>query len=162
MSDKVLVGDFDGALAILDQLERDQGLSPILTYNRLSILQAAGRNDEAEKVKASLVESAWDDASLLQSLALGFEDTGRSRRDLPMAIKAAERASELRGDSDWETLDTVARLHYQRGDLDAAIEWQRKAAQHSPVRSGVHATLEKYVGEKGDLNRSVEIPVDAS
>ena len=68
-------------------------------------------------------------------------------------MKTAKRANELTKGEDAAILDTVARVYYEKGDLESALEWQRKAvkfADDSPVGEEVRETLEKYEDEAGD------------
>jgi tetratricopeptide (TPR) repeat protein len=76
----------------------------------------------------SFMEEIWDQPQELQRLAEATLTTdGISRRDLPFALKAAQRANELSSESDPRILATVARAHYEMGDLKTAVAWQKKA-----------------------------------
>ena len=122
--------DWSGALSELDQLEQELGVSPMLLYNRLSILEASGQQELAAETRSRLVETSWDDAMLLNSVAWDIA-VAEGDRDLDLALKSASRASQLTSDSDAAVLDTLARVHFERGDLDQAIAWQRKAVEHN-------------------------------
>ncbi len=147
LSAKLRAQEWDDALGMLDQLEEESGKSPQLTGMRLSVLQRAGRTEEASKLQAEMVEQAWDSPQILNQIAWGIAKS-EGERDLDLALKAAQRASELREDKDAETLDTLARVHYEMGQLDEAIEWQKKAVEHSQGNRVIHITLEKYEAEK--------------
>ena len=57
------------------------------------------------------------------------------------------RANEITQDQNPAILDTVARVYFEKGDLQAAIKWQRKAVKHAgetPMAEDLAATLEKY------------------
>lgn len=53
-------------------------------------------------------------------------------RDLDFAQDMSQRANALRGYVDYALLDTLARIHWMRGDRDRAVEWQRKATALAP------------------------------
>ncbi|MDX2114618.1 MAG: redoxin domain-containing protein [Planctomycetota bacterium] len=69
------------------------------------------------------------------------------KQDLELALRAATRASELTGDKEPETLDTLARVHFVRGEIDRAIEVQTRAvavAYSAPQRARLQRTLDEY------------------
>jgi thiol-disulfide isomerase/thioredoxin len=138
---------WDQALALLDRLEKESNWSSQLSTLKLTILQKAGRTKEAAKLRAELVEKSWDDAMVLNEVAWGIA-TSSGERDLALAGKAAQRASELREHKDAAILDTLARVFYEQGQLDKAIEWQKKACEHNVGEPSIDATLKKYEAEK--------------
>lgn len=139
-------GNWDAALALVDEAEAEMGSSPAILQTRLAILQRAGRTDEAAALQVKIVEQMWDDANALNEIAWGIA-IGRGERDLKLALKAAERASELRNHADAAVLDTLARVHYELGDLSQAIEWQTKAVEHNQGEASIAETLKKYEAE---------------
>jgi tetratricopeptide (TPR) repeat protein len=143
-------GDWDAALELVDKLQQETGKSQALTNYRLRLLQSAGRTEEVAKVRAELVDLAWEDAQTLNGIAWNIASAGDAAQgDLELALKAAARASELRNDSDAAILDTLARCHYELGDLDEAIKWQRKAAEKSNGQyEQIDAALQRYLDEQ--------------
>ncbi len=143
-------GDWDAALELVDNLEQETGKSQLLTNLRMRLLQTAGRTEEVAKVRAELVDLAWDDAQMLNGIAWTIASAGdAAQEDLELALKAAARASELRNDNDPAILDTLARCHYELGDLDEAIKWQRKAAEENNGQyQQIDAALQRYLNEK--------------
>lgn len=139
--------EWNAGLELLDQLESKTGKSNNLTSYRLRMLVSAGRNEEASTVRAQLVEDAWDDASALNELAWKTA-TAREASDLDLALKAAERASELKHDEDHAVLDTLARCYYELGQIDQAIKYQQLAFDHSDKSRTIGATLKRYKSEK--------------
>ncbi len=128
-------GDWDGALEVLDQSEKETGKSTQLTRIRLKVFESAGRTEEASAVRQQLVDEAWDDAAILNEIAWNTA-TGGDAANLELALKAGKRASELRDDKDPAILDTVARCYYELGQLDEAIKWQRLAVENNNGLSG--------------------------
>jgi len=120
-----------------------------LKMAKVGLLMEAGRGDEALSVLAEIGEENWDDSMFLNGLAWSMA-TQMDDIDLEMALKFANRANELTAEKDGSVLDTVARVYYEQGDLEQAIEWQTKAAEQS---SDLKSTLEKYQAElNGDAD----------
>ena len=143
-------GDWDAALELVDKLEQETGKSQALTDYRMRLLQSAGRTEEVAKVRAELVELAWDNAQSLNEMAWNIASAGdASQEELELALKAATRASELRNNKDAAILDTLARCHYESGDLDEAIKWQRKAVeQNNGQHRQIDSALDRYLKEQ--------------
>jgi len=141
-------GDFDAALSLLEEMERSSGgKSMPLLNNRLMILTMADRAEEASKVRNELVELAWDDASVLNGVA--WETASAEKpTDLELALKAATRASEIREEKDAAILDTLARCHYELGQLDEAIKVQQKAVDLDSNMQEIAEALKRYQDEK--------------
>jgi tetratricopeptide (TPR) repeat protein len=138
---------WDPALSLLGELEGEAGPSMLLLRIKLAILQQAGRTEAAAQVQGEVVQLAWDDPATLNAIAWGIA-TAAGERDLALALKAAERASELQNHKDASTLDTLARVHYEQGNLDMALHWQRQAAEHNTGHPEIDEALKKYEAEK--------------
>lgn len=85
-------------------------------------------------------------------------------RDLAVALKAASRAAELTEEKNGSVLDTLARVYYEQGNLQEAIEWQKKAAAASPDMKPIAETLKKYEAEANpekDAKPAEEKPAEA-
>jgi thiol-disulfide isomerase/thioredoxin len=83
-------------------------------------------------------------------------------RDLDLALRAATRAAELSKQQDADVLDTLARVHYERGDFAKAVEIQTKtvavetedvAARDEYAKSLDRYTRAKTTGKKVDAER---------
>ena len=147
--------NWDAALAKLDELESASGKSVGLLQMRLRILKAANLSSQADEVQKEIVEEAWDDANILNQIAWDTATAGGTP-DLELALKAAERASELREHKDAAVLDTVARCYYELGNLDKAIEWQQQAKDRNDGYPEIAATLKKYQQEKAKADSESE------
>jgi len=93
---------------------------------------SAGAIDEALALAREHVDGALSDsAAALNGIAWVIVDpAGKVRKqDLDLALKAAERANELTHGKDFNVLDTLARVHFTRGDAKRAVELQRKAVE---------------------------------
>ncbi|MCS6850649.1 MAG: hypothetical protein NZ700_05710 [Gemmataceae bacterium] len=75
------------------------------------------------------------------------------RRELDKALAHAQKAVELAPNSSG-LLDTLAEVHFQRGDRDRAIALMKKCLEMEPTNGYFRKQLERF--EKGD--RSVEVP----
>ncbi len=73
-------------------------------------------------------------------------------RFLDLALLAANKALELGGEDDGAILDTAARVHFWRGDIERAIEIQKRAVEHSEgaMREALQAVVAEYEGALSD------------
>ena len=140
-------GKIEEAIDEIVALEGELGTSVTLSNAKLRLLIRAGRSDEVSAARKEVVDLGWDQPALLNMVAWETALSG-DKTDLDLALRAAQRASELTEDEDSAILDTVARVHYELGDLSTAIEWQRKAVEHANGDSEIRATLDKYLEEQ--------------
>jgi thiol-disulfide isomerase/thioredoxin len=98
----------------------------------------------------ALMRTAYaSDAGALQMLA---EKVARdpkidqAKRDLDLALQAAETSRRIAGRNDPKALATVALVHFHRGEMEQAIELQKQAYfSASPrVKPGYQRTLRTY------------------
>ena len=134
---------------MMDDLEAAGGKTVQTSLYRMTILERAGRTEQATEVRGAVIEEAWDDSQLLNQIAWNTARSGQgSEADLQLALKAATRASELKEGKDAAILDTVARVYHTMGDLDSAIAWQKKAVEYNTGNAEIDATLATYEKEK--------------
>lgn len=129
--------NYDGALAINDQiladalLDEDRARMGWGIGGRLKILEPLDRSEEVDRMLDELIEQWWDEPLSLNDLAWGMaddDDTDRSRLRYPdRLLRMAQRACQLTDNVEPAYLDTLSRVHYERGDLDNAIEIQEQA-----------------------------------
>jgi tetratricopeptide (TPR) repeat protein len=117
-------------------IEPAQESNIIMALQSLSIIMfSQGRYDEAKVYFSELLDLVWDDADSLNSLVW----RGISRYDgsgsVPVIsdefLRAAKRACELSGYENSMILDTLARVHLERGEIDEAIQFQKLAVDFS-------------------------------
>lgn len=92
-----------------------------------------------------------DDSEALNDIAWFILDTsGLPTRDLDLAQKIAERANTIAAGKDASILDTLARAHFMRGEVDKAIELQNKAIAMSDgeLKALLETHLEEYTAAK--------------
>ena len=76
----------------------------------------------------AFMKEIWDQEEELGRLAdATLSSPGIARRDLRFALQAARRANELAEEQNVRFLETLARVHYDMGNLDQALDWQKKA-----------------------------------
>ncbi|MEZ6090821.1 MAG: redoxin domain-containing protein [Pirellulaceae bacterium] len=138
--------EFDKAINALESLandfsERDEPLMMLV-----EVLRAAGRFDQTYPLIAKLVERKWSDPNSLSQMAwlIAAETTGPNR-DLELALKAAKRSAEITKNEAPIALDTVARVYFEQGKIDEAIQWQQQAvALGGKFKSEMQQTLQQY------------------
>ncbi len=135
---------WDEALALIDSAEADNGKSMMLTQYRMFILSSAGRTDEIPALEAEIVEQVWDNADALNNIAWGIATESRENPNFELALKAAKRACEIQDNQNASTIDTLARVYFEQGNVKAAIEWQTKAAK---LNGGEIASIDSVLKE---------------
>ena len=125
-----------------------------LAFNLL--LEIPERADEAAAFGGKLIDAAIAEKSegKLNQIAWGLVDpeVERAERHLPLALRAAEAAVEITEEKDGAILDTLARVHFWKGDYTKALEIQRKAVEVADERMkpsllGAVAEYEKALKE---------------
>ncbi len=119
---------------------------------RYQALLSADLLAQAAALGRELVGGAWAaDASSLNTLAWSIvapdSPVPDARRDLELAALAADRANELAERRDASILDTVARVRFLQGDLQAAVLAQKAAvdaATSERERASLAETLAAY------------------
>lgn len=96
------------------------------------------------------MNDVWDEAAPLNRLAFDIvAEDGVHSRDFGFALAAAKRACELTKHADASMLDTLARVHFERGELDEAIRVQKIAVEKAatlppPASQPIHEALGRY------------------
>jgi thiol-disulfide isomerase/thioredoxin len=151
---KANVGEWDAALDLLTRMQtlaNDEQQVHEIRLKRLSILQRAGRGDEAAALRSQLIESAWNNAAELNSMAWNIALVP-GERDLATALKMAQRAAELSHEQDASILHTLARIHSELGHLDQAIRWQTVAVALTSGDPTYAVTLRRYQQQAKQLD----------
>jgi hypothetical protein len=96
------------------------------------------------------MKEVWNDPAPLNRLAFDtIAEDGIRTRDLAFALEAAKRAVEIEKGESAATLDTLARVHFERGEIDEAIRVQQKAVEKSatlppPAAQPMKEALARY------------------
>ncbi len=122
-------GEWDAAITAVTALVEDQ---PEQALMQTSLFRKMLRREPARAYVYgnTLIARNWDDSRVLNSLAwITVDDEQVTTRDLDFAMKAAEQACTLTDHENSGILDTLARVYFEKGDITAAIKWQRDALE---------------------------------
>ena len=163
--------DFKTAVAITDELialAPSRMLTDAQFVGQRMVLMLKELRDETgayEFARKVAEGEARDNARVIHALAWVILDTrALARRDLDLALKLAKQADQLTEHKVPLVLDTLARAHFERNELDAAIEAQgaavgrqraavgeaapeRRRAAESDLAS-MEATLKRYTDDR--------------
>ncbi len=108
--------------------------------------------DRANKWAKEISEGILkDEPTLLNGLAWTMVDPQSpvQTRDADLAVKIAERAAELSKHKDASILDTLARAWFVKGDVQKAVDIQRKAIEIDPEMNESLAEYEAALAKRG-------------
>ncbi len=135
------------ALAEAGRLFELRGHDSAVAMLYLEVLLRAGETAATAKT-ARLMLAEWQNEAVLLNqlawlLATATDDPGR---DLATALQAAAKAVELTRGQDPDLLDTLARVHFCRGEHELAVETQQRAIALVPerLRGRMQAVLQEY------------------
>ncbi|MFM7832806.1 MAG: redoxin family protein, partial [Planctomycetaceae bacterium] len=155
-SEALASGNFSRLLSIAEQM--DQGDAEAASLRILALFQLK-RPEEGNAAAAALLAQLQDNSQDLNALAwmLAVEVT-RGDVDLQLALRAAERAVELDGGTNANSLDTLARVHFCLGNAAKAAEVQRRAISQADAsqKSGFEDVLREYESAGSAGQRSGE------
>jgi len=142
-------GDWAPAVdAIKAALEKTP--SDAMRMNAVQIFAGpAKRPADAWPIAEEILKNKSDDAMSMNQLAWLIVDPkgGVAEPNLEIAMKAATRACELTKNEDGSMLDTLARVHFAKGDVTRAIDLQKQAIAKSeagPMKTEMESTLAEY------------------
>jgi tetratricopeptide (TPR) repeat protein len=145
--------DTAGVLAGLDEL---MAVDPLrydeYAVKKMNILLFLIKDyDAGYALAGKLVDgSLKDEPQFLNGLAWTIlDDASVAKRDYDLAFRAASRANELTAGKDPVILNTLARAHFEKGDVAKAVEYQTTAVslvQDENQKKDLTARLEKYQG----------------
>ncbi|MEY3144080.1 MAG: Thioredoxin, partial [Planctomycetota bacterium] len=109
----------------------------------------AKRPSDAWPIAEEILKNKGDDAMSMNQLAWMIVDPqgGVAEPNLEIAMRAATRACELSKNEDGSMIDTLARVHFAKGDVARAIELQKQAlakAPEGPMKKEMEETLAEY------------------
>lgn len=114
----------------------------------MALIGEGGDEAAAYRLAHELVAEFPDNPTALNVIAWSIAATGTlEHRDLELALSAAIAANEATDHKSPPVLDTLARVCFELGDLEHALEWQRKAAalaSDDELGAGIRARLEEY------------------
>lgn len=119
----------------------------------LTLVRDLNEPDKAYAFAREQMKAQPDNALLHNRFAYAIAaEPGIRKRNLDLALEAATRANALTQEKKAGYLDTLARVHYERGDLKTALATSRKAVANlagvDPMTAGgIQQSLAKYEGE---------------
>ena len=149
-------GDTDKALTLLDEYaELNPAMGDQIMSAKFGMLAEAERYDDAYAVANELIESTEEPMVLNQvAWTIVNPDSPMKDKNLDVALRAAERGVELAKDADGDTqamiLDTLARVHFEQGDVAKAGEVQQQAidaATNAQLKQQLQESLKEYKSE---------------
>lgn len=149
--------DTEGALELIngkmEELESDEAKG-FLRQIRMQILMMAG-GEEAVKALTEFTEENKDDPMALNQMAWAIVEQDMRGEEVDEAmINAAAKAAQVAVDGapeDGAILDTLAHLLYMQGNLDKAIEVQKKAVEFGGDQAEeLQVFLDQLIEEKED------------
>ena len=147
----------DEALAIVDEMIKKYESNPIaeqLKGARVQMAMMAG-GDAGAKAMLDFAKANKSDSNLLNEMAWSVVEMKEQGRDVDaQVLAAAEKVAKLASESEPESgavLDTYAHLIYLNGNLDKAIEIQKKALVHAGNEvDQIQPFLDKLLKEKAE------------
>jgi hypothetical protein len=152
LSAAIQANDQTAAMEILDEGILRFPENSSLRMQKFNLLLTRFHQYEAAYLLGNqLVDSNFEDSRMLNSIAWTIADTPDLKvRNLDLAMKAAVQANQLTGSENAATLDTLARVHYETGDLKNALKWQNRACKYA-VAGGqgdsIRQVLQQYQDE---------------
>ncbi|MCC6286100.1 MAG: redoxin family protein [Phycisphaerales bacterium] len=131
------------------------GTAKIVRQWLLPVFFEAGEYAMAYEAAGSMADEAIanKDSQGLNQIAWTIVDPQGSveKKDLELAMRCAKAAADLTNHEDAAILDTLARVHFLKGDIDEAIKVQTKAVDKAeePMKAELQTTLDEYKNAKG-------------
>jgi tetratricopeptide (TPR) repeat protein len=147
---------WDEALAKIDVRLLEKPSTDLL-LEKFDVLATRKKDREAAlPIGQEIMRRAHDDAKALNNFAwalLTDEDYGLKFNEL--ALKLSERSNDLTGHQSWVFLDTLALAKFETGDVQAAIELEKKAISlaGAKVPSDLREALARFEAAR-DKSRS--------
>lgn len=146
--------DFEGAIAAFDAFAKEYpAVAAGMQDTKMQLLLAGGKESEAYTLMQSMGDTAIaeKDVEKLNAIAWSIVDPEAKlkNRNLELATKMAEKAVEFSEGKSPDVLDTMARVHFTKGEVDKAIEVQTKAVglAKGRMKASLEKTLREYKGE---------------
>lgn len=152
--EKANEGDFAGAITAFDAFAKEYpAVAGGMQDMKLQLLMAGGKESESYALMQTMGETAIaeKDVEKLNMIAWSIVDPDSTfkNRNLELATKMAEKAVEFSEGKSPDVLDTMARVHFTKGEVDKAIEIQTKAVELATgrMKTNLEKTLREYKGE---------------
>ncbi|MFZ9879976.1 MAG: redoxin family protein [Phycisphaerales bacterium] len=149
MRDARKSGDYTAAIDAMRKAMEKAPSDPLKLQLMAVLAGPAEQPAEAWKLAEQLLESGKNDQMAMNQLAWTIVDPegGVKSPNLDIALRAAERAAELSKRSDGSILDTLARVHFLKGDAATAAKLQKEAIEKAPnerMKASMKEALAEY------------------
>ncbi len=144
---KALAKYADELVVKIDEMIAKQPEAAQLGLFKLEVMSKGSDQEAAVKFTEEVLKKNWEEPMFLNQIAWGIAADKNVAGNLEIALKAAKHAVELTEEKDGTIIDTLARVYFEQGKLDEAIEWQKKAVKLSD-RKDVAAALKRYEAAK--------------
>jgi thiol-disulfide isomerase/thioredoxin len=140
----------DDALKVVDEmLKLEPAAASKAGLTKFLLLLRMDEYEKAYAMNDELFKLYNNDSETLNEISWTImDDEDIAKRDYPMSMKFAVRANEVAKGEDPAILDTLARAHHDKGELDKAIEFQKKAIEKAgddkKLKKELEKTLKKY------------------
>lgn len=154
--------DFDKAVGVLEEMIADKKVIDeerfMAQYFQFRILVEEKLDGaKACPIAKKLSETRKDDPEFLNALAWTILDTKDLKNpDYDVALAIAKQAAEQSQNENPAILDTLARAHFEKGDIDKAIEVQTLAVEKCSGDDQPEEIKAKLLEMKPDLDKSLE------
>ncbi len=140
-------GNWDEALAATDRmLEVDPGNFEAMQYKLVILVEEMNAGDRLESWAKSFIQKHADNADALVKIGhLMLQLPDMAKRQPKLAISAAQSA--IKADPNGvDTLQAVAQIYFQIGDLQTAMRYQRQAlgTADEDLRTDIQAVLDYF------------------
>ena len=143
--------DWNKLVSILDEYSaKYPALAPDLMMSKFQLQLMQMRDAKAAYATAEAIIKT-DNAMNINGVAWIIATTPDIEpRDLDLAMRAAQKAVEMTNSSDPTVIDTLARIHFIKGDVDQAIELETKAVEMSsgPIKDELQKSLDEFMAAK--------------
>ncbi len=140
--------NYDGAIAALDEMiTTHPDAKAMLINTKFSLALRGEKYDAAYAAADEIAAMNKDNAAQLNKLAWFIVDNKTvKQRDLDRALKYATQGVAASEGKDAAILDTLARIQFDKGELETAVETQKKAVDiaGAGLKEDLQKTLEKY------------------
>lgn len=131
---------------ITEYIKQNPDLASELMLWKFSVQLHAMRDTKTAYVTADEV-TKMNDPTLMNAVAwMIATELGYERPDLDLALRVAQKAVELDKYTDPQIIDTLARIHFDRGETGKAIEFETMAVEKSVgrLRAELQKVLDRY------------------
>ena len=157
--EQCVAGTFDLPAAVINyKAMQEAGIQ----LDRFSEQMAAGNEDEAYKLGRALVKGKLRDdvrSMLVIASTIASPESKARKKDLALALDAANRAVELTRGNDPGALSTLGRAHFERGEVNQAIEHLTRAVslaeggQKEAIRKELENCLRAKLPKEGSKGK---------